>query len=53
MCFFIVWSGREFYILTPYAIDKYFELLHERKIKGYLFEEKNYFANGSAAGKSK
>ncbi|KAK2748785.1 hypothetical protein FQN57_000366 [Myotisia sp. PD_48] len=23
--------------------DKYFELLKERKIKGYLFEEKNYF----------
>ena len=23
--------------------DKYFELISERKIKGYLFEEKNYF----------
>ncbi|KAF3481839.1 NADH-ubiquinone oxidoreductase 12 kDa subunit [Arthroderma uncinatum] len=23
--------------------DKYFELLKERKVKGYLFEEKNYF----------
>ncbi|EAS36093.3 NADH-ubiquinone oxidoreductase 12 kDa subunit [Coccidioides immitis RS] len=24
--------------------DKYFELIDERKIKGYLFEEKNYFS---------
>ncbi|GCB27797.1 NADH-ubiquinone oxidoreductase 12 kDa subunit, mitochondrial [Aspergillus awamori] len=24
--------------------QKYFELLGERKIKGYLFQEKNYFA---------
>ncbi|EEP76512.1 NADH-ubiquinone oxidoreductase 12 kDa subunit [Uncinocarpus reesii 1704] len=24
--------------------DKYFELINERKIKGYLFEEKNYFS---------
>ncbi|KAE8149203.1 NADH-ubiquinone oxidoreductase 12 kDa subunit mitochondrial precursor [Aspergillus avenaceus] len=24
--------------------EKYFELLGERKIKGYLFQEKNYFA---------
>ncbi|DAA73896.1 NADH-ubiquinone oxidoreductase 12 kDa subunit [Trichophyton mentagrophytes] len=23
--------------------DKYFELLGERKVKGYLFQEKNYF----------
>lgn len=23
--------------------EKYFELLNERKIKGYLFQEKNYF----------
>ena len=25
--------------------EKYFELLKERKIKGYLFQEKNYFAS--------
>ena len=25
-------------------VEKYFELLGERKIKGYLFQEKNYFA---------
>ncbi|KAJ5183877.1 NADH-ubiquinone oxidoreductase 12 kda subunit [Penicillium capsulatum] len=25
--------------------EKYFELLNERKIKGYLFQEKNYFAS--------
>lgn len=24
-------------------IDKYFELLKDRKVKGYLGEEKNYF----------
>ena len=24
-------------------VDKYFELLGERKVKGYLFQEKNYF----------
>lgn len=24
--------------------DKYFELLKDRKVKGYLFEEKNSFA---------
>ncbi|KAF7118232.1 hypothetical protein CNMCM5793_007638 [Aspergillus hiratsukae] len=24
--------------------EKYFELLKERKVKGYLFQEKNYFA---------
>jgi hypothetical protein len=27
--------------------EKYFELLSERKIKGYIFEEKNYFATKS------
>lgn len=26
------------------CVEKYFELLGERKIKGYLFQEKNYFA---------
>lgn len=30
--------------------EKYFELLKERKVKGYLFQEKNYF--GGEAGKS-
>lgn len=25
------------------VIDRYFELLKDAKIKGYLFEEKNYF----------
>lgn len=29
------------------SAEKYFELLSERKIKGYLFEEKNYFATKS------
>ncbi|GAQ06283.1 NADH-ubiquinone oxidoreductase 12 kDa subunit, mitochondrial [Aspergillus lentulus] len=26
------------------SAEKYFELLKERKVKGYLFQEKNYFA---------
>ena len=30
--------------------EKYFELLKERKVKGYLFQEKNYF--GGVANKS-
>ncbi|KAH8429692.1 hypothetical protein N8T08_008207 [Aspergillus melleus] len=29
--------------------EKYFELLGERKIKGYLFQEKNYFSNEKSA----
>ena len=31
---FTCWTGE---------IDRYFELLQDAKIKGYLFEEKNYF----------
>jgi hypothetical protein len=29
--------------------DKYFELLGERKVKGYLFQEKNYFSGEKSA----
>lgn len=32
------------------SAEKYFELLKERKVKGYLFQEKNYF--GGEASKS-
>lgn len=32
--------------------ERYFELLSERKIKGYLFEEKNYFSKAGEAAKS-
>ena len=37
------------YILTglPYA-EKYFELIKERKVKGYLGQEKNRFGGESA-----
>jgi hypothetical protein len=27
--------------------EKYFELLKERKVKGYLFQEKNYFGEAN------
>ena len=27
------------------VIEKYFDLIHERKIRGYLGQEKNYFAS--------
>lgn len=30
--------------------DKYFELLKDRKVKGYLFEEKNYFSKAATSG---
>lgn len=29
------------------GIERYLELLKDRKIKGYLFEEKNYFSKSS------
>jgi hypothetical protein len=32
--------------------ERYFELLKDRKVKGYLFEEKNYFAQAGEAAKS-
>lgn len=32
--------------------ERYFELLKDRKVKGYLFEEKNYFAKAGEAAKS-
>ncbi|OOQ84186.1 NADH-ubiquinone oxidoreductase 12 kDa subunit, mitochondrial [Penicillium brasilianum] len=35
---------------VPNPEEKYFELLKERKVKGYLFQEKNYF--GGEANKS-
>lgn len=42
--------------LTMNDVDKkterYFELLKDRKVKGYLFEEKNYFAKAGEAAKS-
>jgi hypothetical protein len=34
------------------AVEKYFELLNERKVKGYLFQEKNYFAGEGEKGQS-
>lgn len=43
----------ESYMLILVALafaEKYFELLKERKVKGYLFQEKNYFSG--EAGKS-
>lgn len=27
--------------------EKYFELLKERRVKGYLFEEKNYYSKSA------
>lgn len=35
--------GGEMLMRDIFWIDKYFELLKERKVKGYLFQEKNYF----------
>ncbi|KAL1998216.1 hypothetical protein VTN02DRAFT_6629 [Thermoascus thermophilus] len=32
--------------------DKYFELLKDRKIKGFLFEEKNYWSKAGGEAKS-
>ncbi|CRG91742.1 hypothetical protein PISL3812_08794 [Talaromyces islandicus] len=29
--------------------ERYFELLKDRKIKGYLFEEKNYFSKAESS----
>lgn len=34
------------------CLERYFELLKDRKIKGYLFEEKNYFSKAGEAAKS-
>ena len=30
-------------VCLPFCLEKYFELIKERKVKGYLFQEKNYF----------
>jgi hypothetical protein len=30
-------------------VERYFELLKDRKIKGYLFEEKNYFSKADSS----
>ena len=37
-------------MLTIAVTEKYFELLPDRKIKGYMGMEKNYFQNGVPEG---
>lgn len=39
------WSRVALKALLTLPAEKYFELINERKIKGYLFQEKNYFAS--------
>ena len=34
-------NGRESWLMCP-VIDRYFELLKESKVKGYLFQQQNY-----------
>lgn len=36
-------------ILIDDSLERYFELLKDRKIKGYLFEEKNYFSKANSS----
>lgn len=38
--------------LTCDFTEKYFELLNERKVKGYLGQEKNYFSKDVPEGYS-
>jgi hypothetical protein len=41
------WINNEWMLTLLGWIERYLELLKDRKIKGYLFEEKNYFSKSS------
>lgn len=44
----VVYITRKRWLIVSFlCAEKYFELLSERKIKGYLFEEKNYFSKST------